>query len=79
MADNIVKFRYGTYTNYVNAEKDPNTLYFITDHGNVRLYKGDQLFTQQWQVVNGLPAVENAHTDRLYIDVINTSIFSSLF
>lgn len=74
MAENIVKFRYGTYANYVNADKDENTLYFITDEGNARLYKGDKLFTQQWQVVAGLPAVENAQPDRLYIDTINNKL-----
>ena len=74
MAENIVKFRYGTYANFVNADKDENTLYFITDEGNARLYKGDKLFTQQWQVVDGLPAIENAKPDRLYIDTVNNKL-----
>jgi hypothetical protein len=42
MADNMVKFKHGTYENYVALpNKESDTLYFITDVGNARLYKGD--------------------------------------
>ncbi len=78
MADNLVKFRHGSYAAYLAAKDagrlEESTLYFITDEGNARLYKGDKLFTQQWEVRNGLPAVDTAKPDRLYLDLLNNKI-----
>lgn len=65
----MVMFKYGTYQQYKDlSTKDANTLYFITDQGNARLYKGEQLLTQQWEITPGLPSINDAKPDRLYID-----------
>ena len=78
MSTNMVKFRHGTYRSYLNLVQqgnvEENALYFITDEGNARLYKGSKLFTQQWEVVPGLPAADDAKTDRLYIDTVGNKL-----
>ena len=78
MSTSMVKFRHGTYRSYLNLVQqgnvEENALYFITDEGNARLYKGSKLFTQQWEVVSGLPSIDTAKTDRLYIDTLGNKL-----
>ena len=62
---NSIKFLAGTYSQYKNATKDPNALYFITDEKQI--YKGSYLVTDDVSVVTALPEVSEAINGKIYI------------
>ena len=62
---NSINFLAGTYSQYKNATKDPNALYFITDEKQI--YKGSSLVTDDVSVVTALPEVSEAINGKIYI------------
>lgn len=66
-----VRFKQGTYREYMDCEKNPSYLYFL-DTG--QLYKGDKLITNIF-LVDEFPNTENAYKDSLYIDRDGKSAF----
>ena len=44
MAENLVKFVYGTAADFANTTKDANTIYFIKDGDLYKIYKGNVLY-----------------------------------
>ena len=68
---NEVKFKSGTYSQYMRCTKNPNNLYFL-DTGQV--YKGDKLITNTF-LVDEFPDKEDGYKDSLYIDKDGKSAF----
>ena len=68
---NKVRFKHGTYTNYLAiTNKDPNTIYFITDRGLV--FKGDTEVTRHIEIADH--TTDYAADDNPHITVTDNSV-----
>lgn len=62
----LVQFRTGTLAQYLASEKDANTLYFLTDTG--QLYKGATLYSGAHIRVTEFPAEGEAVANSVYVN-----------
>ena len=62
----LVQFRTGTLAQYLASEKNANTLYFLTDTG--QLYKGDTLYSGAHIRVTEFPAEGEAVANSVYVN-----------
>lgn len=75
MAENLVKFVYGTMANFNSlAQKDVNTIYFIKDGDLYKIYKGNQLYDGTSPTVAANLATLQTYIGTLPVDAPYTNL-----